>query len=316
MTSTNREGTKLIIDRFKRFPNLHKGLLFYVDKVKDDKLYETDKYLNKLLSDPKVELYDKVLGVASLYGVKPDVYLFPRSGSFVLTYSYHYLRKIVKERYSTDIEVLLFEEKHKKMIKRFDPLEKRIDMDHDAYTASFLEAEGFDIDKFAFAVVVSTDDKGKKSHFIYRKNDLIRGSAASMDAKASGLQSEFNKASTSEDRNGIKTKAADGVVHKAIQMTKKVAMTMYMKDYFSDLTEVEDIETEDWNEPEAPSLENHEYDAIKDRLKAVNVQEELDVIAKEIKTMTLSQAQRTELGKIYLEKKSSFTQKTEVANEN
>lgn len=297
----NKEEMKTNIrERFKDLPNLGRAMLFYLEGVKnvDLNLKQADELIKKLLRGPKVLIYEKLLNGVSLTGIKPDVYIIPRNKEIQFDFSYHFMRKVVKERYDTDIEVVLFEDKHKSMIKKFDPLNKVLELDCDAYTSLYLEDESFSPKNFAFAAVIATSGKGK-DYFLYRKTDLVRASSAYDE---SGLKKEFSNLSNAS--------IADKDIHKAIQMIKKTAMKFYIRDYFPDVSALDDIDvdTVDWSKSNAGFEEGlqRETESFCERIKGCSSIEELNQIAQEITKSGISTSMKVDLRKVYAQKKKDL----------
>lgn len=304
---TKKEVKESTAALYKDFDRLRECVLYtlekhvYAPKNSDEENKKSLKNLQRAalkLSEDKARcaFYEAFLKQAKFTGIKPDVYLIPRAGTYSLDPSYHYLRKIIKSRYDIDLEVRLFENKHKKMLKSYDPLKKLVEFDNEGYLNDSLECDfNTCLSELSFVVVVETKPNGDRACFIYGKRALINGSST---VNGSSLNKELQvNESQSPDK-----------YHKAIQMVKKTAIRMYIRETFADLSELDDLEYDDYGGyEETESVCNEEFELIQSKLEAVTSVEALELIGKIIKDMDLSPSERETLRNIYKKKQLQVT---------
>jgi hypothetical protein len=292
------------------YENLFNALVMYANNLKDDGLDVFENQVQDLLLKGKAAGMNKKLAGKMLDGIKPDAYMLVRNGNLIIDFSYHYLLRVVHEKYQKIIDVIMLEKSELEAIKRISVLEKTVMIDEDKHTQLLLQSDGFNLSNVAACIVTcfdAADANAKVQRVFYRIKDLI----------AAG--SSYGGASFKADGEGT-----PATRHKNFMMIRKTAIRMYVRENFPDLREMDDVDYPD-NEDEDESgyqasrpaaqyveaKEETESEKVREFRESIGnacTVEDLEIIAKEIKTAGLDQRQKVILSKVYKEKKEALSE--------
>lgn len=285
--------------KFGEYENLFNALIIYMNNLKDDALVTFENQANDLHIKCRAVQMNKKLAGKELQGIKPDAYMLVRNGQLIIDFSYHYLLRIVKEKYGKAIDVLMLEKADLAAIQRISVLDKTITMDEEKHTDLLLNSDGFNLSNIAACIVTCTDINTKeKERVYYRIKDMI----------AAG--SSYGGASFRTDSSG-----SPAVMHKNLMMIRKTAIRMYVRDNFTDLREVDDV---DYNEDEysdnsaatgsvSDVVDNSRVEEFNKRISDADTIESLESVAESIKTAGLTPQERGILAPAFTKKKKSLT---------
>lgn len=291
------------------YENLFNALIMYANNLKDDGLDIFENQVDDLCLKGKAPIMNKKLAGKMLEGIKPDAYMLVRNGNLIIDFSYHYLLRVVHEKYGKVIDVIMLEKNELAAIKRISVLEKVVVIDEDKHTQLLLSSDGFNLSNVAACIVTCFDVKDEKvQRVFYRIKDLI----------AAG--SSYGGTSFKADGEG-----SPATRHKNFMMIRKTAIRMYVRENFPDLREMDDVDyPDDEDDVEYVSSkssaqyvepkEDADSDKViefKQNIDNASTLEDLEIIAKEIKTAGLNQREKVILGGIYKVKKESFSKGTD-----
>lgn len=289
--------------KFGEFENLFDALIIYMNNLKDDGLAMFESQVEDLERKCRAADLNKRLTGKTLQGIKPDAYMLVRNGQLIIDFSYHYLLRIVRERHGKSIDVIMLEKSELAAIKMINVLDKRIIIDEAKHTELLLNSDGFNLSNIAACIVTCTDiNTQEKERVYYRIKDMI----------AAG--SSYGGASFRADSGG-----SPATIHKNLMMIRKTAIRMYVRDNFTDLRGLDDIEyqEEEYSENNVAASnasdvqENERVIDLKQRIIATGTLEDLELVGERIKTAGLSAGERSILIPVFMERKKALS---EVSN--
>lgn len=281
--------------RVGEYKNLYKALIIYMNNIKDEMLGTFEGQVNDIFNRGKeVALNEKLEGL-TLDGVKPDAYILVRNGQLIVDFSYHYFLRVVAERYNKKIDTVLLERDHIQAIESVDPINQTIVFNTKKYTEMLFNSDSFALDKCAACVVNCKDIATKEiSSVVYRVGDL-RAAGSAHTGSSFAL-----------------TAGTDALKHKNIMMIRKTAIRMYIRDNFTDLRDMPDIDYPEnnmeatnaqYNEEPQEYKESELLKDLKQKLESVETLDELNVVSEIIKKHGLTSSERMELVPIFAERK-------------
>ena len=284
------------------YDNLLSALMIYVQNLKDDGLETFEYQLDDMFLKGRAPILNKKLVGLTLDGIKPDAYILVRNGQLILDFSYHYLLRIVAEKYRKKIETVMLEREDLSAIETVNPIDQVVTFNTAKYTELYLSREGFNLKHCAACLVICRDiETNRASMVLYRIGDLI--SAGSAHAGASFRLDSDSSPSTK---------------HKNFMMIRKTAIRTYVRDNFTDLREMHDIEyPESTDEYDAVGSESNESSGhvesdriseFEQQINEVSNLDELDLVAEKIKSAKLTATERKSLMPLFMERKKALTE--------
>lgn len=289
-----------IIDKIKKklgeHENLYNALVIYMNNLKDDTLGAFESQFNELCLRGRVGLLNNKLAGMTLDGIKPDAYILVRNSQLIVDFSYHYLLRIVFEKYKKKIETVLLETDALKAIESIDPINQTVTFNAEKYTEVFLNNNSFALDKCAGCLVICRDlDTRETSVVLYRVGDLRAAGSAHTG-------SSFTLSAGS-----------DAVKHKNIMMIRKTAIRMFIRDNFTDLREMPDIDYPESIEEESREIEEPQPQENKEpsetvkefaqMIQGAETMDDLNAVSDQIKKAGLTSAERASLIPLFTERK-------------
>lgn len=225
--------TDLIKSTCRNHPNLTTALLHYVSKTNPWNLTNFSSQLSEIFKFNRADSMEKTLENKTISGLKPDCYILIRNKKLIVDFSYHFLRDLIYKRHGEFIEAHVFYGKMSETIVGIDLLARKVDIDQKLYTALALSKEhSSNISDVCGVLVLARVDGTVKYSVYYRYSELYLASSTqtgtSLDLKIPTKKSNGTAMSTSE---------INAAAHKTLEMVKKTATRLYIRSYYSDLSE-------------------------------------------------------------------------------